>query len=153
MPSSRIDAALRELAPEPVVCWCNGQSLESRYSSAGSGGAEAIGKLIGAGVLRHQLGRARLPGAVPMPRFPLVAVGASRIFIFDGPLPKQAPLATISRDQVRAVYGGSAMWRRLDLITDADGVPRCYTIMASGLSGAGKRLERLVAELEQQPAA
>jgi hypothetical protein len=149
MPASRIDAALRELAPEPVVCWCNGQSLESRYSSsAGSGGAEALGKLIGTGVLRHQLGSARLAGAVPMPRFPLVAVGARRIYLFDGPLPKNAPFATIGRDEVRVIYGGSAMWRRLDLIADADGTPRCYTIMASGLSGAAGRLGRLVAELE-----
>src|SRR5215471_2322051 len=144
MPASRIDAALQEFSPEPVLFWCNGQSLESRYSSStGFGGAAAAGKLVGVGVLRHQLGKARLPGAVRMPRFPLVAVGASRIFLFDGPIATTAPFATIRRDEVRVVYGGSAMWRRLDLITDGEAGQRSYTIMASGLSGAGKRMERL----------
>ena len=153
MPVSRIEAALKEFAPEPVLCWCNGQSLESRYSSSvGFGGAEALAKVAAVGILRFQLGKARLPGAVRMPRFPLVAVGASRIYLFDGPLATAPPFATLGRDDVRVVYGGSPMWRRLDLIADAETPPRSYTIMASGLSGAGGRMERLVAELERGPA-
>lgn len=40
------------------------------------------------------------------------------------------------------------MWRRLDILTDGDGVPRSYTMMVSGLSGARKRLQRLIGELE-----
>lgn len=153
MPATRIEAALKEFAPEPVICWCNGQSMESRYSSsAGLGGAEAAGKLIGAGVLRHQLGKARLPGAVRMPRFPVVAVGASRIFLFDGPIATQPAFATLRRGEVRIVYGGSALWRRLDLIADDGNSPRTYTIMVSGLGGRG-RLERLVAELQRKSAA
>ncbi len=136
-----------------MLCWCNGQSLESRYSSsAGFGGAEVVGKLAGAGILRFQLGKARLPGAVRMPRFPLVAVGTSRIFLFDGPMATAPPFATLSRDDVRVVYGGSPMWRRLDLIADGETPQRSYTIMASGLSGARGRMERLVAELERGPA-
>jgi hypothetical protein len=154
MPASRIDAALTEFAPEPVLCWCNGQSLESRYSSsAGFGGAEAVAKLAGVGVLRHQLGKARLPGAVRMPRFPLVAVGASHIFLFEGPIAAGPPFATLGRDEVRVVYGGSSMWRRLDLIANGETFEtpqRSYTIMASGLSGARGRMDRLVAELERR---
>ncbi len=150
MPASRIVAALREFAPEPVLCWCNGQSLESRYSaSTGPGGAEAAGKLGGAGVLRYQLGKARLPGAVPMPRFPLVAVTGHQVFLFDGPVAAGPPFATLRRDEVRVVYGGSAMWRRLDLIAGGEAGQRAYTIMVSGLGGGRKRMEQVVTELDR----
>jgi hypothetical protein len=155
MPVSRIEAALKEFAPEPVLCWCNGQSLESRYSSSVGGGADVIAKLAGVGILRFELGKARLPGAVRMPRFPLVAVGASHIFLFAGPLATAPPFATFRRGEVRVVFGGSPMWRRLDLVADgntAETPQRSYTIMASGLSGAGRRMDRLVAELEGEPA-
>jgi hypothetical protein len=90
-----------------------------------------------------------------MPRFPLVAISASKIFLFDGPLATRPPFAILPRDAVRVIYGGNAMWRRLDLITDGDAGgggeaagQRCYTIMVSVL-GSRKRLEQLVAELER----
>jgi hypothetical protein len=82
-----------------------------------------------------------------MPRFPVVAVGASQIFVFDGPVATQGPVAALPRDQVQVEHGGSAMWRRLDLIVSSDGEPRCYTMMVSALGGGRKRLQALVSEL------
>ena len=81
MPASQIDEALRRLSPEPLVCWCNGQSLEARYSSSVAPAGASGGQTAGAAVLRHQLGRARLEDGVPMPRFPVVAVSTSRIYL------------------------------------------------------------------------
>lgn len=150
MPASRIDEAVRQLSPEPVVCWCNGQSLESRYSSSTASAGASAGRAAGAAVLRHQLGRARLGNAVPMPRFPVVAVSASRIYLFSGPVPDKEAFAVLPRDQAQVIHGGSAMWRRLDILTTRDGVPRSYTMMVSGLGGGRKRLQELISELQSQ---
>jgi hypothetical protein len=87
MPASRIDEAVRRFSPEPVLCWCNGQSLESRYSSSVTSAEAPGGRAAGAGVLRYQLGRARLEDAAPMPRFPVITVSATRIYLFSGPVP------------------------------------------------------------------
>jgi hypothetical protein len=148
MPASRIDEAVRRLSPEPLLCWCNGQSLESRYSSSVTPAGASAGRATGAAVLHHQLGRARLEDAVPMPRFPVIALSATRIYLFSGPVPDQEAFAVLPRAQVRVIHGGNAMWRRLDLLTADDGVPRSYTMMVSGLGGGRKRLERLIGELQ-----
>lgn len=147
MPADRIDEAVRRLSPEHVLCWCNGQSLESRYLSSTTFGGAPGGRVAGAAVLRHQLGKARLDSAVPMPRFPVVAVSASQIYLFGGPVPDREAFAVLPRDQVQVVHGGSAMWRRLDIIAAQEGVSRSYTMMVSGLGGGRKRLERLIDEL------
>jgi hypothetical protein len=147
MPASRIEEAVRRLSPEPLLCWCNGQSLESRYSSSVTSAGSLGGGAAGAAVLRHQLGNARLEGAVPMPRFPVAALSASRIYLFDGPVPEKDAFAVLRRDQVQVVHGGNAMWRRLDLLVIQAGMPRSYTMMVSGLGGGRKRLERLIGEL------
>lgn len=60
MPASRIDEAVRRFSPEPLLCWCNGQSLESRYSSSVTHAGASGGRVAGAVVLHYQLGRARL---------------------------------------------------------------------------------------------
>ena len=146
MPADRIDAAVRRLSPEPLVCWCNGQSLESRYSQSATS-AGAPGGAVGAGVLRHQLGRARRVDAVPMPRFPVVAVSARRIYLFSGPVPDTQAFAVLPRDQVQVASSGNAMWRRLDILAADEGRPRSYTMMVSGLGGGRKRLQRLIDEL------
>src|SRR5712692_11578553 len=124
MPASRIADAVQRFSPEPVLCWCNGQSLESRYSSSTTGAGGLAGRAVGGAVLRHQLGKARLEGAVQMPRFPVVAVTASRIYLFGGPVPDKEAFAVLPRDQVQVVHGGNAMWRRLDILAEHDGVPR-----------------------------
>jgi hypothetical protein len=142
MPANRIDEALRSLIPEPVICWLNGQSLESRYSS--SGGAGGIGGAIGKAILRRQLGKARLPGAVRMPRASLVAVGAEQVYLFDLARLKAGPFATLPREQVRVARSGH-MWKRLDLIADQGQRPQVFTIMV--LIG-GKRLRSVIAELD-----
>ncbi len=92
MPARNIESAVREFSPEPVLCWCNGQSLESRYSSpaVGGGAAGEVGAGIGRAILRRRLDKARPASAEPMPRFPVVAVSASQIFLFDGPVAKRA---------------------------------------------------------------
>jgi hypothetical protein len=148
MPASRIDQAVRRLSPEPLLCWCNGQSLESRYSSSVTPAGAAGGRAAGAAVLRYQLGRARLKDAAPMPRFPVIAVSATRIYLFSGPVPGQEAFAVLPREQVRVIHGGNAIWRRLDLLAADDGVPRSYTMMVSGLGGGRKRLEQLIGELQ-----
>lgn len=83
-----------------------------------------------------------------MPRFPVVAVSATRIYPFSGPVPGQEAFAVLPRDQARVIHGGNAMWRRLDILAAGDGVPRSYTMMVSGLGGGRKRLERLIGELQ-----
>ena len=149
MPADRIDEAVRRFSPEPLLCWCNGQSLESRYSSSVTSAGSFGGRTAGAAVLHRQLGKARLEGAVPMPRFPVVAVSASRIYLFGGPVPDKEALAVLVREEVQAVHGGNAMWQRLDLLDTRSGVPRSYTMMVSSLGGGRKRLERLIEELQQ----
>ena len=145
MPARKIAVAIAEYAPEPILRWCNGLSLEARYTSSAGGGA-AAGKAIGNALLRRQLTRARLGTAVRMPRYPLVAVGATRIYIFDGPIATAGPVAALPRDQVEVVHGGGPMWRRLDLIVAADGGRRSYTVMFFALFGNG-RLRGLLTEL------
>ncbi|HEV2377990.1 MAG TPA: hypothetical protein VGS19_38240 [Streptosporangiaceae bacterium] len=85
-----------------------------------------------------------------MPRFPVVAVSASRIYLFSGPVPDKEAFAVLPRDQAQVIHGGSAMWRRLDILTTRDGVPRSYTMMVSGLGGGRKRLQELISELQSQ---
>ena len=148
MPASRIDEAVRRFSPEPLLCWCNGQSLESRYSSSTTSAGASGGRAVGAAVLRRQLGKTRLEDAVPMPRFPVVAVSVGRIYLFGGPVPDKEAFAVLPRDQVQVVHGGNAVWRRLDILAEHDGVPRSYTMMVSGLGGGRKRLERLIDELQ-----
>ena len=150
MPADRIDQALRRLSPEPLVCWCNGQSLESRYSPSTAPAGEPGGQAAGAAVLRHQLGKARREDAVPMPRFPVVAASASRIYLFSGPVPDTEAFAVLPRNQVQVVHGGNAMWRRLDILATHDGAPRSYTMMVSGLGGGRKRLQQLIDELKSR---
>jgi hypothetical protein len=148
MPADRIEEAVRRFSPEPLLCWCNGQSLESRYSASTTSAGAFGGRAAGAAVLRHQLGKARLDDAVPMPRFPVVAASTSRIYLFGGPVPHEEAFAVLPRDQVQVVHGGSAMWRRLDILVTQDGASRSYTMMVSGLGGGRKRLERLIGELQ-----
>jgi len=144
MPSTRIDAAIRQYSPEQIQCWFYGQSLESRYSSASGAG---LGKLIGQAILRRRLSQARRADSVRMPRFPVVAAGATHIFIFDGPVPTRGPFATLQRDQVEIFHGGGLVWRRLDIVARAHGTAREYTVMRLGLFGGAKQLRTLVDEL------
>ncbi len=138
MPARKIAISLAEFAPEPILRWCNGLSQEARYSSSAAGGGAAAGKAIGNAILHRQLTNARLGTAVRMPRHPVVALGATRIFIFDGPIATACPMAALSRDQVQVVRSGGPMWRRLDLIVDADGGRRSYTVMFFALFGNGR---------------
>jgi hypothetical protein len=83
-----------------------------------------------------------------MPRFPVIAVSASRVYLFGGPVPDKEAFAVLQRDQMQAVHGGNAMWRRLDLVVTVAGAPRSYTMMVSALGGGRKRLDRLIEALE-----
>lgn len=150
MAAKYVAASIAEFAPEPVVRWCNGLSQEARYtSSAGGGGGAAAGKAIGGAILRRQLTSARLVTAVRMPRYPVVAVGASKIYVFDGPVAKTGPIAALSRDQVEVVHRRGPMWSRLDLIVPADDGRRTYTVMFFVLFG-NRRLRALLTELTDQ---
>ena len=145
MPARKIALSLAEFAPEPILGWCSGLSQEARYTSSAAGGG-AAGKAVGRAILRRQLASARLGTAVRMPRYPVVAVGATRIYIFDGPIATAGPLAALPRDQVEVIHGGGPVWRRLDLIVSADGGRRSYTVMFFALFGNG-RLRGLLTEL------
>ncbi len=82
-----------------------------------------------------------------MPRFPVVAVSARRIYLFSGPVPDTQAFAVLPRDQVQVASSGNAIWRRLDILAADEGRPRSYTMMVSGLGGGRKRLQRLIDEL------
>ena len=97
-------------------------------------------------MLRRNLKRARLATAVRMPRYPLLAASASKLFLFEGPIVKAAPFAILRRDQVEVASGGGPMWRRLDLIVRGQDGDRSYTIMFFSLFG-NKRLRSMLAEL------
>jgi len=148
MSARHVDEAVRRFSPEPVICWCNGISEEARHSSSvgGGGGGEAIGKAVGNAVLGAKLRRGRLSGAVPMPRYPVVAVSADHVFIFDGPLAKAGPIVSLRRDQVDVASGGGPVWRRLDLVQPTANGDRSYTVMFFSLFG-NRRLRAVRAEL------
>jgi len=146
MPARNIEESVVRFAPEPVLSWCGGLSQEARYSSSVGGGSAAAGKAIGNAVLRRNLKRAWLATAVRMPRYPVVAASASKLFLFEGPVVKAAPFAILRRDHVEVAKRGGPMWRRLGLIVrDEDGA-RSYTIMFFSLFG-NKRLRSMLAEL------
>jgi hypothetical protein len=147
MPARNIEESVVRFAPEPVLNWCSGLSQEARYSSSvGGGGGAAVGKAIGNAVLRRNLKRARLGTAVRMPRYPLLAASASKLFLFAGPIVKAAPFATLRRDQVEVAKSRGPMWSRLDLIVRDEDGGRSYTIMFFSLFG-NKRLGSMLAEL------
>jgi hypothetical protein len=147
MPARNIEESVVKFAPEPVLSWCSGLSQEARYSSSvGSGSSAAAGKAIGNAMLRRNLNRARLGTAVRMPRYPLLAASASKLFLFEGPIVKAGPFAILPRDQVEVAKSGGPMWRRLDLIVRGDDSDRSYTIMFFSLFG-NKRLRSMLAEL------
>jgi hypothetical protein len=146
-----LESTIYQFSPEPVLCWCNGQSLESRYSQvrgagAGAGAAGAIGAGIARTISQRQLGKARLPDAELLPAHPVVAVSASHVMLFDARAATAGPFATFRRDQVRVACRGNPMWRRLDLTVTGDGGTRSYTVMVS-FAKSQKRLRMVVDEL------
>ncbi|HLZ72742.1 MAG TPA: hypothetical protein VKV26_22795 [Dehalococcoidia bacterium] len=147
MPASRIERALAARVPEPIVAWHNGQSLESRYGRAAPAGG--VTRVAAGAILRHQFNKARRPDAVTMPRFPVVAVSAGRVYWFAGPVPAGEPVAVLERAECGVIVSGNWWWRRLDLV--AAGEPaRSYTVLFNGLFGSRKRLANLLRALAGQ---
>jgi hypothetical protein len=148
MSAQKIEAAVRQFSPEPVQFWCKGQSLESRYSARASGGglAGAAGAGIGQAIMRRRMAKVRAANAELMPRSPVVALSASRIFLFAGQVPKEGPFAALQRDQVRVVHTGH-LWHRLDLVATTSNGPRVYTVMVFSPGRGPKRLRQILAEL------
>jgi hypothetical protein len=149
--SKSTESAVHQFSPEPVLCWCNGQSLESRYSQArgagaGAGAAGAIGAAIAGKISQRQLRKARLPDAELMPTHPVVAVSASHVMLFDARAVTAGPLAMLRRDQVQVACRGNPMWRRLDLTVKDGAGTRSYTVMVS-FAKSRKRLRLVVDEL------
>jgi hypothetical protein len=148
MPADNIERSLVERIPEPVLAWCNGQSMESRYSPSVRGPVGVPAAQVGAtGVLRHQFSKARREDAVPMPRFPVIAATAERIYVFDGPLASAEPLAVLDRSACQILVSGKAMWHRLDVVYDGP-PPRSYTTFFNLLVGSRRRLNALLAVLD-----
>jgi hypothetical protein len=150
MPAINIERSLTERVAEPILAWCNGQSLESRYSSSVPsvvGGAPA--RIAGAGVLRHQFNKEQRDDAVSMPRFPVIAVTADRIYVFDGPVARAGPLAVLERARCECLLGGRAMWRRLDIV-DTGPPPQSYTVFFNLLLGGRGRLTEMLRTLDTQ---
>jgi hypothetical protein len=134
-----------------VLCWCNGQSLESRYAQArgagaGAGAAGMAGAAIAGKISQRKLRKARLPDAELMPLHPVVAVSASHVMLFEAREVTAGPFAMLRRDQVQVARRGSPMWRRLDLTVKDDAGTRSYTVMVS-FAKSQKRLRMVVDEL------
>ncbi len=147
MPAANIERSLSEWAPEPIVAWCNGQSLESRYFSSVPAPVGGAAGGIGAGaVLRHQFTKARRDDAVSMPRFPVIAAAAERIYVFDGPVARLPAIALVERQKCGVLVSGNGMWRRLDILVE-DEPPRSYTAVFNVLLGSHRRLAALLRAL------
>jgi hypothetical protein len=140
MPLATRERAVLERVPEPVLAWWWGQSLESRYSpSVYSGGAGYAGA---AAIGRRQQKKARREDAVSMPRWPVIAATAERIYIFSGPTPEADAIAVLSRASCRSSVSGKGMWRRLDIVSEG-APPRSYTVMFNVLFGSRRRISQL----------
>jgi hypothetical protein len=150
MPAANIERSLAERVPGPVLAWCNGQSLESRYStSVPAPVAGAAGRVGGAAVLRHQLTKAQRDDAVSMPRFPVIAVTEEQIYVFDGPVARGDAVAVLERSRSGFLVTGKGMWRRLDIVSQ--GPPsQSYTVLFNVLFGSRRRLDHLLRTLGAQ---
>jgi hypothetical protein len=147
MSAGKIEAALKSVSPEPILCWCYGQSLEARYSARSAGGAAgAAGAAIGQAVLSRRLAKVRSADAVPLPAAMVVAVSASRILFFHRRSVQDGPVAALQRDQVQAVHRGH-FWHRLDLTSSAVDGRRVYTVMVLGPGRGPRRLRQVIREL------
>jgi hypothetical protein len=143
----KTEAALKSVSPEPILCWCYGQSLEARYSARSAGGAAgAAGAAIGQAVLNRRLAKVRSADAVPLPPAMVVAVSASRVLIFHRRSVQDGPVTTLQRDQVQAVHRGH-FWHRLDLTSDAVNGRRVYTVMVLGPGRGPRRFRQVIGEL------
>ena len=154
MSASKTEAALKSAAPEPILCWSYGKSLEARYSAraAPAGGvAGAVGSSMGSAILQRQLAKVRSAHAVPLPLNMVVAVSASRVFVFPGPVPHEGPVVTLERDQLEVVHTGR-MWHRLDLVSPTSQGPRVYTVMAFGPGRGPRRFREIIGELGRSSA-
>jgi hypothetical protein len=147
MSAGKTQAALQSVSPEPILCWCYGQSLEARYSARGAGGAAgAAGAAIGQAVLNRRLAKVRSTNAVALPPSMVVAVTASRILIFPRRAVREGPVAALPRDQVQAFHRGH-FWHRLDLGATTSEGPRVFTVMVLGPGRGPRRLRQVIGEL------
>ena len=148
MSASRTEAALKSAAPEPILCWCYGKSLEARYAArtAGGGAAGAVGSSLGSAILQRRLATVRSANAVQLPLNLVVAVSASRVFVFPGRVPQEGPVAALERDQVEVAHTGR-MWHRLDLMSTTSQGPRVYTVMVFGPGRGPRRFREVIGEL------
>jgi hypothetical protein len=151
--ATKTEAALKLVSPEPILYWCYGQSLESRYSrsSAVSGGGAAgmVGASIGQAIMNRRLAKVRPANAVLLPRIMTVALSAGQVFIFAGRAPADGPVATLQRDQVEAAHSGH-VWHRLDLVSTTGEGQRVHTVMAFGPGRGPKRFRQIIGELRPQ---
>jgi hypothetical protein len=80
-----------------------------------------------------------------MPRFPVVATTAERIYIFALPLQADA-VAVLARARCRSSVSGKGIWRRLDIVSE--GPPaRSYTVVFNVLFGSRRRIHGLLRAL------
>jgi hypothetical protein len=147
MSAGKTEAALKSVSPEPILCWCYGQSLEARYSARSAGGAAgAAGAAIGQAVLNRRLAKVRPANAVPLPPGMVVAVSASRILILSRRALNDGPVAVLQRDQVQVIHRGH-LWHRVDLTSAASDGHRVYTVMVLGLGRGPRRFRQVIREL------
>jgi hypothetical protein len=106
---------------------------------------------MGSAILKRRLAKVRSANAVTLPLNLIVAVSASRIFLFPGPVPPEQPVATLERDQVELTHSGT-MWHRLDLVSTASQGPRVYTVMAFGPGRGPRRFREIIGELGRSSA-
>jgi hypothetical protein len=137
--SKRIGPALEAALAEPVH-WAWGQNTESRYSQTGRP------NLLTGLVLRQAARRRSRPDAVRLPRFPVLAVGAGRLYVFEMAALERAaksgtavsPIASLSRPEAELDVQRGLMWKRVTIISRAEG--RSYTIYLNSVFGGRKRV-------------
>jgi hypothetical protein len=159
MSVAKTEAALQSASPEPILCWCYGQSLESRYSNrggaagaaAGGGVAGLVGASIARSIMNRRLARVRADNAVLLPPTMVVALSASGVFLLSRRALDDGPVAALNRHQVHAAHSGH-VWHRLDLTVTNGGGPRVYTIMAFGPGSGPRRFRQVIEELARSGA-
>lgn len=139
------------LRGRPVIWVCQPTGPARRYGGFFRGFGWRMWQPGGrCGRIAPPAGQARLGNAGPLPRFPVAAVSARRIYLFRGPVPNKDLFAVRPRTRRRWFTAETPCAGSLDILTTHNGVPRSCTMLVSGLDSVRKRLQELIGELQSQ---
>jgi hypothetical protein len=94
--------------------------------------------------------------AVQLPRFPVLAVGADRLYVFEMAVLERAtksgevvaPIASVARADAVVDIQRGLMWKRVTIISAREG--RSYTIYLNGAFGGRRRVRGTLAALDDR---